>query len=88
MCDETAGGARSPPLLPFWVGRLACWWNKWEFQGYHRSGTSRAAGLGLVPLRSHFRGTRMDEVEFESGEDEVMSLRLKGSEFCEIWLSS
>ena len=33
-----------------------------------RSDTSRAAGLGLVPLRSHFRETQMDEVEFESGE--------------------
>ena len=44
----------------------------------HRSDTSRAAGLGLVPLRSHFRGTRLDEVEFESGEDESAELEVKG----------
>ena len=78
ICDVTAGGARSPSLLPFWVGRLACWWNKWEFQGYHRSGSSRAAGLGLVSLRSHFHGSLVDELELETGEDEGAELEVKG----------
>ena len=88
ICDVTAGGARSPSLLPFWVGRLACWWNKWASQWL--TDPTRLAQQGWAWFRCGriFVGLEWMRWNLRVVRTRVLSLRLKGSEFCEVWLSS